>query len=117
MILSRRDNAYCLHSKHIVSGILLLTFISILLRLVTLWQKKKQLLSPKVASFFIQAVDYCDDFVYQSDEYYTYNDYLYQLNKKNEPLNKFTLLMKVFTSTYTPFGCFKGGGGTKIPPP
>lgn len=39
MILLRRDNDYCLHSKHIVSGILLLTFTSILLRLVTLWQK------------------------------------------------------------------------------
>ena len=31
----------------------------------------------KVSSF-----NYCDNFVYQSDEYYTYNDYLYQLNKK-----------------------------------
>ena len=30
-----------------------------------------------VASF-----DFCDAFVYQIDEYYTYNDYLYQLNKK-----------------------------------
>ena len=30
-----------------------------------------------VASF-----DYCDDFIYQSDDYYTYNDYLYQLEKK-----------------------------------
>ena len=31
----------------------------------------------KVSSF-----NYCDNFVYQSDDYYTYNDYLYQLNKK-----------------------------------
>ena len=31
----------------------------------------------KVSSF-----NYCDNFVYQSDEYYTYNDFLYQLNKK-----------------------------------
>lgn len=30
-----------------------------------------------VASF-----DYCEDFARQSDEYYTYNDYLYQLSKK-----------------------------------
>ncbi len=26
-------------------------------------------------------LDYCEDFVYQSDDYYTYNDYLYQLKK------------------------------------
>ena len=30
----------------------------------------------------VASLDFCDDFVYQSDEYYTYNDYLYQLNKK-----------------------------------
>ena len=30
-----------------------------------------------VASF-----DSCEDFVYQNDEYYTYNDYLYELRKK-----------------------------------
>lgn len=30
----------------------------------------------------VASLDSCDDFVYQSDEYYTYNDYLYQLNKK-----------------------------------
>lgn len=30
-----------------------------------------------VASF-----DYCDDFIYQSDDCYTYNDYLYQLGKR-----------------------------------
>lgn len=31
----------------------------------------------------VASLDCCDDFVYQSDEYYTYNDYLYQLNKKD----------------------------------
>lgn len=31
----------------------------------------------KVSSF-----NYCDDFVYQSNEYYTYNDFLYELHKK-----------------------------------
>ena len=30
----------------------------------------------------VALLDCCDDFVYQSDDYYTYNDYLYQLNKK-----------------------------------
>ena len=30
-----------------------------------------------VASF-----DFCEDFAYQSDDCYTYNDYLYQLSKK-----------------------------------
>ena len=30
----------------------------------------------------VASLDFCDDFVYQSEEYYTYNDYLYQLNKK-----------------------------------
>ena len=30
----------------------------------------------------VASLDFCDNFVYQSDEYYTYNDYLYQLNKK-----------------------------------
>ena len=30
-----------------------------------------------VASF-----DCCDDFIYQSDDYYTYNYYLYQLSEK-----------------------------------
>jgi len=30
-----------------------------------------------VASF-----DFCEDFVYQSDDYYTYNDYFYQLSRK-----------------------------------
>jgi len=28
----------------------------------------------------VASLDYCDDFVYQSDDCYTYNDYLYQLN-------------------------------------
>lgn len=43
MILLRRDNAYCLHSKHIASGILFLTFTLILLRLITLSHKKPDL--------------------------------------------------------------------------
>ena len=30
----------------------------------------------------VASLDFCDDFVYQSDEYYIYNDYPYQLNKK-----------------------------------
>ena len=30
----------------------------------------------------VASLDFCDDFVYQSKEHYTYNDYLYQLNKK-----------------------------------
>ena len=30
-----------------------------------------------VASF-----DFCEDFVYQSDDYYTYNDYFYHLSRK-----------------------------------
>ena len=30
-----------------------------------------------VASF-----DFCEDFVYQSNDYYTYNDYFYQLSRK-----------------------------------
>ena len=36
------------------------------------------------ASFFERAVsstNCCDDFVYQCDDYYTYNDYLYHLQK------------------------------------
>ena len=38
----------------------------------------------KDASFFERAVsstNCCDDFVYQCDDYYTYNDYLYHLQK------------------------------------
>ena len=31
----------------------------------------------------VTAINYCDNFVYQSNDYYTYNDYLYQLKKKN----------------------------------
>ena len=30
----------------------------------------------------VASLDFCEDFVYQSDDYYTYNDYLYQLNNK-----------------------------------
>ena len=30
----------------------------------------------------VASLDYCDDFIYQSDDCYTYNDYLYQLNKR-----------------------------------
>ena len=30
----------------------------------------------------VASLDFCDDFVYQSDEYYTYNDYLHQMNNK-----------------------------------
>lgn len=30
----------------------------------------------------IFSCDYCDDFVYQSDDYYTYNDYLLLLNEE-----------------------------------
>lgn len=30
----------------------------------------------------VASLDYCDDFVYQRDDYFTYNDYLYQLHKK-----------------------------------
>ena len=30
----------------------------------------------------VASLDFCDNFVYQSEEYYTYNDYLYQLNNK-----------------------------------
>ena len=38
----------------------------------------------KDASFFersVSSTNYCDDFVYQCDDYYTYNDYLYHLQK------------------------------------
>ena len=34
------------------------------------------------AERIVASVDYCDDFIYQSDVYYTYNDYLYYLQKK-----------------------------------
>ena len=30
----------------------------------------------------VASLNFCDDFIYQNDTYYTYNDYLYQLNKK-----------------------------------
>ncbi|MBQ2760166.1 MAG: hypothetical protein IJE93_10395 [Clostridia bacterium] len=30
----------------------------------------------------VTSFDYCDNFIYQSDDFYTYNDYLYQLRKK-----------------------------------
>ena len=30
----------------------------------------------------VASLDFCDDFIYQSKDHYTYNDYLYQLNKK-----------------------------------
>ena len=38
----------------------------------------------KDPSFFertVSSFDYCDDFAYQSDDCYTYNDYLYHLQK------------------------------------
>ena len=38
----------------------------------------------KDASFFeraVSSINCCDDFVYQCDDYYTYNDYLYHLQK------------------------------------
>lgn len=30
----------------------------------------------------VASLGFCEDFVYQSDDYYTYNDYFYQLNRK-----------------------------------
>ena len=30
----------------------------------------------------VASLDFCEDFVCQSDDYYTYNDYFYQLSKK-----------------------------------
>ncbi|MBQ2662343.1 MAG: hypothetical protein IJF80_06810 [Clostridia bacterium] len=30
----------------------------------------------------VTSFDYCEDFVYQNDDCYTYNDYLYELQKK-----------------------------------
>jgi hypothetical protein len=30
----------------------------------------------------VASLDFCEDFVYQSDDYYTYNDYFYQLSRK-----------------------------------
>ena len=30
----------------------------------------------------VASLDYCNDFVYQNDDCYTYNDYLYHLRKK-----------------------------------
>ena len=30
----------------------------------------------------VASLDFCEDFVYQSDNYYTYNDYFYQLSRK-----------------------------------
>ena len=30
----------------------------------------------------VASLDYCDDFIYQSGDFYTYNDYLCQLNKR-----------------------------------
>ena len=30
----------------------------------------------------VASLDFCKDFVYQNDDYYTYNDYYYQLNRK-----------------------------------
>lgn len=35
----------------------------------------------------VASLDFCDEFVYQSDEYYTYNDYLYQLSKRETNIN------------------------------
>ena len=32
----------------------------------------------------VTAYGVCDDFVYQSNDYYTYNDYLYQLDELNK---------------------------------
>ena len=31
----------------------------------------------------VASLDFCEDFVCQSDDYYTYNDYFYQLSRKN----------------------------------
>lgn len=32
----------------------------------------------------VASIDYCNDFVYQNDDCYTYNDYLYYLRNSNE---------------------------------
>ena len=32
----------------------------------------------------VATLDFCEDFVYQSDDFYTYNDYYYQLSRKIE---------------------------------
>ena len=34
----------------------------------------------------VSSLDFCEDFVYQSEEYYTYNDYQYELRKKKAKL-------------------------------
>ena len=34
----------------------------------------------------VASLDFCDNFVYQNDAYYTYNDYLYHLNTKRANL-------------------------------
>ena len=34
----------------------------------------------------VASLDYCDDFICQSETHYTYNDYLYQLSKKKHTL-------------------------------
>ena len=30
----------------------------------------------------VDSLDFCEDFLYQSDDYYTYNDYFYQLSRQ-----------------------------------
>ena len=34
----------------------------------------------------VSSLDFCEDFVYQSEECYTYNDYQYELRKKKSKL-------------------------------
>ena len=44
----------------------------------------------------VSSIQYCDSFSYQSDDYYTYNDYLYYLKKD---LNSYLAENQVFVST------------------
>ena len=50
----------------------------------------------------VASLDFCEDFVYQSDDYYTYNDYFYQLSRKMADKQKiYTTFCRSYPHLYT----------------
>ena len=50
----------------------------------------------------VASLDFCEDFVYQSDDYYTYNDYFYQLSRKMADKQKiYTTFGRSYPHLYT----------------
>lgn len=56
----------------------------------------------------VASLDFCEDFVYQSDDYYTYNDYFHQLNRKMADKQKiYTTFGRSYPHLYTVWSLFR----------